>query len=86
MTQRLTGFFEIVNESLDYDAAGGSDDTLLFGAGLDWRAGRYLYLTAGYRSEDRDSDIADGTFKDNVFYLSISYRHGDVAERIDPVF
>lgn len=79
-TQRLQGFLDLGYWSRNFESDTGSDDTRTFSARLDWQAGRSIFVTAGYRYEQRDSDIYEaGTYTENFGYLSFSYRYGEAA-------
>jgi len=43
---------------------------------LDWRAGRNLFLTAGYEFNDSDSDSLTNKYTANVVFLMLSFRQG----------
>ncbi len=81
-TPRVQGFVDAAFEQREFGGLTlGSDDTVSVAAWVDWGLGRTVFLTAGYRFEDRSSDGVGQQYTENLIYLSVSYRHGPVESR-----
>jgi hypothetical protein len=78
-TQRLQGFLDARYEQRDFQSSIGTDDTTTLSARLDWALGKAIFVTGGYRYEDRSSDIGTYSYKENLIYLSLSYRYGTIG-------
>ena len=78
-TQQVQGFADYRYEKRDFQSGVGTDDTNTFSARLDWALGRAIFITGGYRYEDRGSDIGTNGYTENLVYLSLSYRHGTIG-------
>lgn len=62
----------------------GSDyDEITAGVSFSWQLGRHVLLNLTYDRADRDSDLADGGYTENRYWLSIGYRYG--VPRATPV-
>ncbi len=79
-SQRLEGFVDANYEDRDLGAAIGTDATTTLAARMDWALGRKVFLTAGYRYEDRSSDRNTDSYTENLVFLSIAYRYGEGVE------
>jgi hypothetical protein len=75
-TRRLRGFLDASYQKRDFQSGIGEDKTTLLSAKLDWALGRSTFVTAGYRHEDRSSNIGANGYTENVISLSVSYRYG----------
>ena len=78
-TQHLQGFADFHYEQRDFQSGIGSDETSWFSTRLDWALGRAVFMTAGYRYEERSSDIGTNGYTENLLYLSVSYRYGTIG-------
>jgi hypothetical protein len=47
------------------------------GVSFSWQLGRHVLLNLTYDHADRDSDLADGDYTENRYWLSIGYRYGE---------
>lgn len=78
-TQRLQGFADFNYQQRDFQSGVGSDDTSWFSGRLDWALGRAVFITGGYRYEERSSEIGVNSYTENLVYLSLSYRYGEIG-------
>lgn len=79
-TPRLQGFLDYRIEEHTYDSDSTRDnEKQVAGARLEWLVGKATFLAAGYRHTDSDSDSLIYTYKEDLYYLTVSYRRGDIA-------
>lgn len=79
-TPRLQGFLTYRIEKKDFEDVGQDDTDQTAELGLDWRAGKSLFLTLGYNYSDSDSSSFTNTYTSNVVYLTVSYRYGTTSQ------
>lgn len=60
-----------------FEQPGGDYDEITAGVSFSWRLGRHVLLNLTYDRADRDSDLADGGYTENRYWLSIGYRYGE---------
>jgi hypothetical protein len=75
LTPRLEATLRAHHEDRDFDTVIGDDNTDIFGAQLDWRLGKALYLGFEGRREKRSGDTSF-SYTENIYLASISYRPG----------
>ena len=67
--QRATTNLRALYYNQDYQGADRTDDNYVAEARYDYEYRRWLDLGAGYRYEERDSDVNSFSFTENVFFL-----------------
>lgn len=75
LTARLEASIAVEHHDRTFDASQGSDKTDRYGARLDWRIGRALFLGIEGRVEDRSGDTGSN-YDETVYLASVSYRPG----------
>jgi hypothetical protein len=79
-TPQLEGFVSYRIEKHDYENSLLSDLRQRIGVGLDWRVGRKIFLTGGYQYSDVDSDSPTNRYDASLFFITLSYRQGELTE------
>ena len=65
----------------DFDVEGDYDDQLI-GLSLDWQVSRFLSLSLQAEHYDRNSDLGNGDYTENRFWLSLGYGRGAPRSRM----
>jgi hypothetical protein len=73
LTARLRATIEARHEDRSNDNSVDDDKTSMFGARLDWRVGKALYIGLQGRHEDRSGETDFG-YTETIYGASISYR------------
>jgi hypothetical protein len=75
LAPRLEATLRAHHEDRDFDAVIGDDKTDIYGAQLDWRLGKALYLGLEGRREKRSGDTSF-SYTETIYQASLSYRPG----------
>lgn len=76
-TPRLQGFLTYLVRDQQHAGIDQDETEQTAEAGIEWRAGRRLFLTFGYVYNDRESDSVSNSYTSNLVYLTVSYRRGE---------
>lgn len=59
-----------------YEFQGSTDDRMRVSLGLDWQAGRRLFVGFGYRLRIADGTASFGEYTENLVFATLAYRYG----------
>lgn len=78
-TPRVQGSLTYRARQVQYQSFDRNETEHTAEAGLDWRATRWLFVTAGYVYSDSDRVSFGDTYTSNLVYVSLSYRRGETG-------